>query len=295
MIDKMDLRSTILITGGGGLLGSKLATTLSDKYKTFTTYNTHTIGLRNSCSFYLDITNKKEVQKLIRELSPDVIIHTAALTDVDYCETNKKDAWSVNVEGTGNIAEASKRADSKFVYISTDYVFNGREGLYKEDDQPNPINYYGKTKLEGEKLVQKLDDHIIARTSVLYGWHSKLNFVTWIIQELKQEHRIDIVKDQFNSPTLADDLVDMILKLIETEKEGIFHVSGSERISRYDFAKKIAGIFELDANLINPITSDELNWIAKRPLDSSLDVSKISIIKRPLNIEEGLKKMKVRK
>ena len=241
----------------------------------------------------LDIRNRGGVDKLVKNISPDVVIHTAALTNVDYCETNKREAWDVNVEGTRNIAEASRLVNSKMVYISTDYVFDGEQGMYREYDRPNPLNHYGETKYEGEKVVQELcSDYLIARPSVLYGWHPKPNFVTWVIKELRQGHEINIVRDQFNSPTLVDNLVDLILKLIERGETGVYHTSGSERINRFKFTLKIADAFNLDRNLINPVTPDELNWVAERPRDSSLDISKMSVIKKPLNIKKSLKVMR---
>ncbi len=286
----MDLgKSTVLVMGGSGLLGSKLVGELSGKCRVFASYNSHPWAY---CDFPLDVTNRGDVQHLINKISPDVIVHAAALTGVDYCESNKREAWAVNVNGTRNIVEASEKVGSGLVYISTDYVFDGGRGAYTEDDHLNPLCYYGETKLEGERIVRELDDYVIARTSVLYGWHSRPNFVTWAIGELKQGHRIDIVRDQFNSPTLADDLAEVVLELIETGDGGIFHVSGSERISRYDFTKKIAEIFELDEALVNPVTSDELDWIAKRPLDSYLDVSKVSGVRSPLGVVAGLRRMR---
>lgn len=289
----MNSTEKVLVTGGSGLLGGKLIPLLQDNCKTFATYDKHPIKLKNCESFYLDVTNRKDTEQLITKLSPDVIIHTAALTNVDYCETNKEEAWNVNVGGIRNIVDASREVNSKLIYISTDYVFDGGKGMYTEDDQTNPIDYYGETKLEGEKIVEELcEDYIIARTSVLYGWHSKLNFVTWVIQELGQGHEISIVKDQFNSPTLADNLAELILELIRGKENGIFHTAGGQRISRFKFTERIAEIFNLDKNLINSISSDGLEWVAKRPTDSSLDVTKVSRIKRPLNIDESLKLMK---
>lgn len=200
----------------------------------------------------------------------------------------------INVNGTRNIVEIAEEINAKLIYISTDYVFDGEKGMYKENDQTNPVDYYGETKLEGENVVKETcDDYLIVRPSVLYGWNPvKLNFVTWMIKELKEGNKINIVKDQFNTPTLADDLAELILELIKKESFGIFHISGSERISRFDFALKIAGIFDLNKNLIKPITTDQLNWIAKRPMDSSLDVSKISGIRKPLNVEDSLIRMR---
>lgn len=281
-----------LVTGGSGLLGSKFTSLATTEHDVFAGYNTHKIS--GEKFFQLDITDKVITRKLVEKISPDVIIHTAAFTNVDLCETVKEIAWRVNVEGTKNVAEASKDLHSKLVYISTDYVFDGKKGLYKEKDTPNPINYYGKTKLEGERIVQQLcDDYIIARASTIYGWNPvKLNFVTWVINELKNGNKIKVAQNQFTSPTLADNLAEMNLKLIEQGKTGIFHTAGAERINRFEFAKEVARTFGLNESLIDAVPSHELDWIAKRPLDSSLNVSKISKITTPLNIDEGLERMR---
>jgi len=284
---------TRLLIIGSGLLGNHLAKIAVNEFTTFTTYNEHPLDIEGCKSYYLNIANRVDVTTLIQKLNPGYIIHTAALTNVDHCERDKRLAWNINAEGTKHIAEIARKINAKLVYISTDYVFDGDKGMYKEDDLTNPIDYYGETKLEGEKAVKDLRDYIIVRPSVLYGWNPiKQNFVTWVMQELKKGNAIDIVKDQFNSPTLADNLAELILELIEKEETGIFHISGSERISRFDFAIKIAEVFDLNKGLIKPITSDQLNWIAKRPMDSSLDVSKISRIKKPLDIKDSLIRMR---
>ena len=282
-----------LLIVGSGLLGENLAKIAANEFTTFTTYNDHPLDIEGCKSYYLNIINRGDVTTLVQKLKPDYIVHTAALTNVDACETHKEDAFKINVNGTKHIAEASKEINAKLVYVSTDYVFDGEKGMYKEDDPTNPIDYYGETKLEGENIVKDLREYIIDRPSVLYGWNSvRLNFVTWVIAELRKGNEINIVKDQFNTPTLADNLAELISELIERGESGLFHVCGSERINRYDFAIKIAAIFDLNKELIKPIASDQLNWIAKRPMDSSLDTSKISRIQKPLNIEEGLKRMK---
>lgn len=282
-----------LLIVGSGLLGNNLAKIAINEFTVFTTYNDHPLEIENCKSYHLNIANRMDVATLIQKLNPEYIIHTAALTNVDQCERDKRLAWNINVEGTKHIAEIAQKINAKFIYVSTDYVFDGNKGMYKEDAKTNPIDFYGETKLEGENVVKGLSDYIIARPSVLYGWNPiNVNFVTWVIQELKKGKGINIVKDQLNTPTLADNLAELILELIERDETGIYHISGSERINRYDFAIKIAEIFNLNKDLIKPITSDQLNWIAKRPLDSSLDTSKISRIRRPLNIEEGLRRMR---
>lgn len=289
----MDLSDKkILVTGCTGLLGSNLVKVLSKKNNVVGISNEATIKDILYHSKKLDIRNKIEVIKIITDFSPNVVIHTAGLTNLDYCENNKKEAWEVNVEGTRNLVLASREIEAKLIYVSTDYVFDGKRGMYKEEEAPNPLNYYSLTKYEGEQIIKELPDHLICRTSVLYGNHPRANFVVWVIRELKQEKRINVVNDQFNSPTLADDLTDMIIELLKKDETGIFHTAGGERINRLDFTKKITEIFDLDFSLVDPISSDKLNWVAKRPMDSSLDVSKVSKIKRPLNIEEGLTRMR---
>lgn len=284
---------TRLLIIGSGLMGNCFAEMAVNTFATFATYNEHPLDLKGCKSYYLDITNKADVTTLVQKLKPNYIIHTAALTDVDHCERDKRLARNINVEGTRHISEISRKISAKLIYISTDYVFDGYEGMYKENDSTNPINYYGVTKLGGENLVTDLKDYIIVRPSVLYGWNlMKLNFVTWVIQELKKGNAINVVNDQFNSPTLAGNLIELILELIEKEENGLFHASGSERISRLDFAIRIAEIFGLNKDLIKPITSDQLSWTAKRPTDSSLDVSKISRIAKPLDVEDGLTRMR---
>ena len=279
---------------GTGLLGSRIVEIASDEFEIVNTYNKIPVDLQSTVSHQLDITNQKMTFGMIKEVNPDYIIHTAAITSVDYCETHGNEAYSVNVTGTRNVAKASDEIGAKLVYVSTDYVFDGAKGMYREEDMTNPINHYGKTKLEGEDVVESTcNDWIIARTSVLYGWNpAKPNFVTWALDELMVGNRIRIVSDQSNSPTLADNLADMLIELIKRDEHGVFHTSGGERISRYDFSTKIAEIFDLNSELIEPITSDQLNWTAKRPADSSLDVSKISNIEKPLTIEESLEKMR---
>ena len=279
-----------LLVIGTGLLGKKIVETGYERFDIVATYHKEKPKVESEL-YKLDITDKNSVLNLVEKIKPTVIIHTAALTNVDYCEKNKAKASKVNVEGTKNVAIAAEKIGSKLVYVSTDYVFDGKKGFYKEDDKPNPINYYGLTKLEGERVVEKIcNDYLIVRPSVIYG-EGRKNFATWIIDELKNSREVKITKEHFASPTLNTDLAEQIFALIEQEKEGIFHTAGRERISRYDFALRIAEIFELDKSLIKPVSAEDLNWIARRPRDSSLDVSRIFKIKRPLDIREGLKKL----
>jgi dTDP-4-dehydrorhamnose reductase len=284
----------LIVTGASGLLGSKIVELASEDYEVTPLYNTKQL---HPNSFKLDITDPKRVLSLFNELKPKIVIHTASETNVDKCETEKEHARKINVEGTRNIALACSKANAKLVYISTDYVFDGEKGLYIEENKPNPINYYGFTKLEGEKqVVQRCKNYAILRTSVLYGWHPwKQNFATWTINQLKPNKEITVVKDHYNTPTLADNLAEMVLEAVQKDLRGLYHASGSQRISRYEFAQQIAKIFNLDQNLIKPIKMSRLTaWIAKRPKDSSLNTDKIQkqLKTKPLNITEGLNRMK---
>ena len=235
--------------------------------------------------------------QLFNDLKPDIVIHTASETNVDKCEIEKEHAWKVNVEGTQNIAEECQKNNTKIVYISTDYVFDGEKGLYAEEDCPNPINHYGITKLEAEKqVINNCSNYAILRASVLYGWHpSKMNFATWVISKLEKNQEIAVVEDHYNSPTLADNLAEMAIEVAERNLQGLFHASGCERISRFELAKDISRTFNLNSDLIKPLKMSELKaWVAKRPRDSSLSTAKIQkqLITKPLNITEGLRKLK---
>jgi len=283
----------LLVTGASGLLGSKIVELAREDYEIIPLHNTKPL---HPNSLRLDITDQNQVFSLFSKLEPDIVIHTASETNVDKCETQKEHAWKINVEGTRNIAEVCK-AGAKLIYISTDYVFDGRKGNYTEDDTPNPINYYAVTKLEGEKrVVQNCKNFAILRTSVLYGWHPfKQNFATWVITQLEQNKEITVVEDHYNTPTLADNLAEMAIEAIQKDLQGVYHACGSERIGRYEFARQIARAFDLNQNLIRPTRMEQLTaWIAKRPRDSSLNTNKIrsQLEAKPLNITEGLDRMK---
>lgn len=281
----------LFVTGGSGLLGSKFNTIAGGKYEVISTYNRNPTG----DSVSLDITDEEDVLNKIRAVNPDLVVHSAALTNVDYCEDHQEAAYEVNARGTLNMVKACEEMDAKLIYVSTDFVFDGEKGLYHEDDETNPLGYYALTKLQGEEFVQNSNlNYAIARVSVLYGWHTNFNFVMWVIDELKNGNEINIVTDEYNSPTYADNAAEAMIKIFEENKEGIYHTAGDERVSRFDFARNIAQVFELDESLINPIKSKELIRKAKRPMDSSLSVEKLKsdLNMKMLNTLEGLREMK---
>ena len=287
----------ILITGASGLLGSKLTEILiKNGYKVYAGYNVHKPLFGIPIKF--DVSNGKEVEKAFRNIGPRIVIHAAALTNVDMCEVNRDLAWRINVEGTENIVKLSREYNVFLIYVSTDYVFRGDRGLYSEEDEPDPINYYGFTKLRGEEKVRKgIDEYCIVRTSVIYGSvpaTGKINFVLWILEKLRKRETVKIVTDQWNSPTLNTNLAEMMLEILKRKLIGVYHLAGATRINRYNFAKLIAKTFNLDESLILPTTSDKIQWVAKRPKDSSLNVNKATqtLHNKPLNIGESLKILK---
>jgi dTDP-4-dehydrorhamnose reductase len=275
----------ILVTGSG-LLGSDVIRVLRKEHEVTGTFNSHP----KEGAIRLDIADRGATIEAIGELKPEYVVHTAALTNVDYCEDHPDEAAAINDKGTKNVADAARMAGARMVYVSTDFVFDGARGMYREEDPVNPISVYAYSKLLGEYHVKELKGHVIARTSVVYG-NARQNFVTWVRDSLAKKQTIKVVTDQYNSPTLSYDCALALAALIKHGAEGTYHTAGGERISRYDFAVKIARFYRLDAGLIEPVTSDTLKQKAKRPADSSLDVSKVSKYHRMLDIMDGLKKM----
>ena len=277
----------VIVVGGSGLLGQQFVYLL--KQKKFDVYATYHSELINKDGFFpLNITKIDDTNAFITGIKPDVVVLTAAFTDVDACEQRKETALSVNVTGTGNVANACESVGAKMVYISSDYVFNGEKGNYNEVDNTDPVDYYGFTKLKGEEQVQNIcSDYIIARTSVLYGGY-KPNFVTWMLSKLKQNKSISIVTDQIVSPTHTLDLSEQLLTLLDHDARGIFHTAGGEIISRFDLAVRTAELFDFDVTLVKPTLMKEMKWVAKRPKNSSLNVSKITKFKKPYPLEKSL-------
>jgi len=287
----------LLVTGASGLLGSKLCELATRKnYEVYSAYSQHKPLYGAPIQF--DVSDKDAVEKIFKKVNPETVVHAAALTNVDKCESEKELAWKINVEGTENIAESCEKHRAFLLYISTDYVFDGEKGMYKENDKPAPTNYYGLTKLKGEESVENLaDQHCIARSSVIFGSipaTGKINFALWLLDKLERKEGVTIVTDQWNSPTLNTNLANMILEVLERKLTGIFHLAGATRLSRYEFARLLAEIFSLDTNLISPASSKEIPWTAKRPRDSSLNVDRAcqTIRNTPLKILEALEKMK---
>lgn len=247
----------ILVTGGNGQLGRAFSAIKSKFY-----------DIRCFDKDQMDFTRPYEVWLRIKEFKPDVVIHAGAYTNVDSAEYEQDKVYKTNIIGTQNIASECLKNNIKMVYMSTDYVFNGMKGSYTEFDEPNPLNIYGKSKLEGEKIATKICSKLfIVRTSWLFGDGN--NFVKTILKLAKERKYIDVVNDQYGCPTYAIDLANAILKLIETDAYGIYHMSNNSYCNRYEFAKEIIENASIDIK-IKPIPTNKSTEIADRPSFSIL-------------------------
>ncbi len=293
------LKKKILIAGANGLLGQKLVETFHGDYEV------RGVGITPEpvVSFpdyeYLecDITRRKDITSVVKDFEPHYIVNAAAYTDVDGSEEDKETCWRVNVIGTENLAHAARTVAAVLVHISTDYVFDGVEGNYSEESTPNPLGYYGRSKLASENAVMgSRADYAILRTMILYGAGRDIrpNFATWLVEKLRKGEPVKIVDDQYGHPTLADDLAMATREIIEKNKTGLYHVAGPECVNRYNFALKLADVFGFDRSLIQRTNSSELNQKAPRPFKSSFDLSKLhkDVGVRLSGIEDGLKKLK---
>ncbi len=281
----------ILVIGCSGLLGNKIMQLGNGRFEMTGTYNSHAFEGKNTVR--LDACDRPAVFKLMDKVKPDCVIDTHSLTNLDYCETHPEDTWQQNVDSAKNVAEACKKFGSKYIFMSTDVVFDGKKLRYTEKDKPHPLCYYAKTKLIMEYVLATLDvNYIVARSSVLYGTggSGKVSFLVWLINKLRNKEQVRIVTDQRNNPTLTDNLTEQMFRLYEKDETGIFHITGKETISRYDFSVGAAEYFGLDTSLITPITSAELNQIAPRPGSVSMETDKVERATgiKTLTVKEGL-------
>jgi dTDP-4-dehydrorhamnose reductase len=290
----------ILITGSNGLTGHKIVfqAIKQDFDVLATSYSYNNFPEDNNYKFeLLDITNKAEVDYIIGSYNPDIIINTAGITKPDDCEKDNILCRNVNVIGVKNLIDISNKLDCKLVHFSTDFVFSGDKGMYSETDIPNPLNYYAQTKLESEQLVANTcNKYVIIRTVLVYGYSKylqKSNILLWVLNNLEQNKPIKVVNDQYRTPTLVDDLAKATIDIINNNLEGIYHISGNEYLSVYEFALKIAEVFELNAKLISPISTIQLNETAKRPAKTGFNTTKafLDFNYTPTSLYEGLQQI----
>lgn len=274
----MKVLPKILVIGGSGLIGSTFIQYGLEKYDIHATVNANEIEFNGIPFTKLDLIKERSaIIDLINIFKPEVIIHTAAHSSVDLCETRPELANMLHVDITKDIASVCKKTRSRLVYFSTDWVFGGQlNKKYVEEDMPNPVNHYGKTKLLAEKIVRETSpSNVVLRTAVVYGWHKRSRFTNWILQSLIEKKVVDPYVDQYNTPTLVDDLVKSMIRIIDMDISGVYHATGKTCINRYKFALLLARTFGLDENLIKPVTAVEKKQDALRPVSSCLDSTKL--------------------
>lgn len=268
----------VLVVGATGLVGSKLMKQGERRKGTriYGTYLAH--PRRGENMFPLDAADSEACLRLVEKVRPDLVVLTAALNYVDYCEEHPGECWRLNVRGTRNVADACRRTGARLVFISTDYVFDGTRDAYAEEDTPNPVNLYGVSKVAGEAIAEAVDiGAIIVRPSVIYGvgGEGKVSFALWTVQRLRRGETVDAVTDQWSNPTYADRIAEMILALADADAHGVFHTGGGECVSRYEFAQRVARVFRLREDLIRPVTSKALRQKARRPRRINLQGDKV--------------------
>ena len=288
----------ILVTGANGLLGQKLVAILRDE-KGIELIATARGVNRNPEGGYTylsaDLRNMDGIKVFIEICDPDVIIHCAAMTQVDECEQNQELCWENNVDTTQNLIEIAKSCNAHFVYVSTDFVFDGKEGPYTERDMPKPISVYGESKLAAEKLLHQSGiSYAIVRTVLVYGTSlnaSRSNLVLWVKKSLEAGEPIKVVNDQWRTPTLAEDLAKGCYLVAKGKHEGIFHISGEGMMTPYEMALKVAETYGLDASLITEVDASTFSQPGKRPPKTGfvIDKAKEKLDFQPTSFEEGLK------
>ncbi|MBI2259150.1 MAG: SDR family oxidoreductase [Flavobacteriia bacterium] len=288
----------ILITGSNGLLGQKLVKLCEKNQLTYLA--TSKGENRNpNCPLQkyvsMDITNPLEINKIFDSFYPTHLIHTAAITNVDYCEINPQECIESNVTASHYLFETCKRFHTHFNLLSTDFVFDGKNGPYKEEDEVNPLSVYAQSKVSAENLVlqSSYTNWAITRTIIVYGQafnYSRSNIVLWVYNSLKNQKTINVVNDQYRMPTWAEDLAWACLELAKKSSKGIFHVSGEEFLSMYELAVKIAQFYHLDLNLLKECDSKSLNQPALRPPKTGfiLDKIKKEIAYKPTPLKDTL-------
>lgn len=290
----------ILITGSNGLLGQKLVSFCLEKNIPFlATSNGPNRNTDCPDASYksMDITDRERVFEIVEDYSPSHIIHTAAMTNVDACETDPECCENINVTGTVNLVDASEKCGAHFQLLSTDFVFDGLKGAYVEEDKVNPLSEYATSKVKAEDYVKKnSSDWSIVRTIIVYGNGNNLsrsNIVAWAKSALEKGDPLNIVDDQFRSPTFAEDLAAGCMAIAMRGLNGIFHISGPEIMSIYELVERIGKHFGYDTSIINKISSTTLNQPAKRPMKTGFDLSKAYELLdyKPHSLEESLRSM----
>lgn len=291
----------ILITGSNGLLGQKLVELCSKKadFKVIATARgENRLSDGNYTYHRMDIADQNDVNKVIEKYKPNVVINTAAMTHVDECEQNQAACWKVNVTAVEYLIEACNTNNAHLIHVSTDFIFDGSHGPLDENEEPNPVNYYGESKLAAERLIQeKSESWSILRTVLVYGIAqdmSRSNIILWVKKSLKEGKKINVVNDQWRTPTLAEDLATGCYLAAVKKAKGIYHISGKDMLTPYEIAIKTADFFNLNKNLIHETDGSKFKQPAKRPPKTGfiIDKARKELGYEPHSFEEGLEILK---
>lgn len=292
----------IVITGANGLLGQYLVRDMAEAgYEVFATNRGENrlpdyVNLAYNYTS-VDIKDKKAVEAFLSSVNPGIIIHAAAMAQPDACELNKDECKDVNINATAYITAMAEKLKARLIYVSTDFVFSGDAGPYHEEDAPAPVNYYGESKLESEKIVQKSNvSWAIVRTVLVYGnilSGTRSNVVTWVKDNLEKKNHIKVVNDQIRTPTYIEDLSKGIVLIVQKNAEGIYHISGKEVFTPYEMAIQVADYFGLDKSLMEKVTADTFTQPAQRPLKTGfiIDKAERELGYSPISFKEGIQKM----
>jgi len=266
----------LLVLGGSGLIGHAIVKKSKNEFDVLTTYYRNSVAIDNVNSFECYFPNDLDkLEEVVKKEKPDVVVNTIGYSNIDFCESNKNNTEMLHVETTERICNICESNDSKQIFLSSDYVFDGEKGGYSENDIPNPVNFYGLSKLKAEQLILKSPINTVIRTSVIYDWDYRARFFNSVIKNLQNNQEFKATTDVYNSVTLLDNLVESIFKVIKLDQNGIFHVVDSTCMNRYEFAKIIAKKFQLDEKLIKTVSvQDDSKNIAKRPKNACLNNSK---------------------
>lgn len=289
----------VLITGANGFVGYYLTQQLLQKGFCVVATGKGECRLPFQADNFiyqpLDFTNREEVESSFEKHQPQVVIHCGAMSKPDECELNKDAAFCVNVTGTIHLLDAAAKSNCFFIFLSTDFVFSGEKGMYKEGDERQPVNYYGETKMLAEDEVKKhLPAWAIVRTVLVYGKPilSRQNILTMVANALRKGEKLNIFNDQVRTPTYVEDLSKAIVAIVERKAAGIYHISGEDVLSPYQMAQAVAKHLQLDETLIHQVKESDFAQPARRPLITGFDISKAKndLNFQPVSFSEGLKK-----
>ena len=281
----------ILILGGSGLLGKKLVEKASDSFEVISTFNNHKIEHSKSRTIRIKLPDEFfNLKSLIFNEKPNLIINTIANTNIDYCEQHKTETYLLHVEMNKQIFKLCEDIASKFIFISSDYVFDGKKGDYMEYDKTSPVNYYGETKAIAESIILQNPINTVLRSSLIYDWDPQVRFLNFVVDKLRKNENIQAYDDFLTAPIFLEDLVGSIIKAVEKNVSGIYNLAGPSCVTRMDFALAIARKFNFDKNLIEPVSVKSLDLIAERPRNSSLNKTKAEkdLDIKFRSIEEGI-------